>query len=672
MTTTLLHGDCREVLRTLADCSVDSVVTDPPYELGFMGKQWDASGVAYDVDLWREVLRVLKPGGHLCAFGGTRTYHRMAVAIEDAGFEIRDSLHWVYGSGFPKSLDVSKAIDKAGGDSGQRLFRHELASAIKASGLTFADIDRRLGVKSTSCYWVRQDHRACLPAPHHWQALAAFLPLSEDLSNLYVQCEREVVGNKRVTGEKGVAGGFANGIASLTDKDSVIQREVPITAPATDAAKQWDGWGTALKPAHEPIVLARRPLVGTVAANVLEHGTGALNIDGTRVAADDKAKFPTGVISQTETIYGDGAGRYANRPRSDDSNPSGRWPANVILDVEAGALLDKQSGVTKDGVAVRRNLPPEGKPQDAPTSWSKPAKRDNDMTYGGQGGASRFFTSIEWEPEVDVPFRYIAKPSKRERNAGLELCRCGKLSPTDQTEGQTWDDEDRAAAPPAATDRSRPRDTDGSTTATSNDSAWSMSSSGSNTTDQSPRGIKSTTSTTTNSITASRTSNLSTPSSTSESTRDVSSATANGASRANFAANSNPSPTSIGTSAEKDGLCTDDADPATFGESLRTSVAGRCDRCSKINTAHPTQKPLALMRWLVRLVTPPGGTVLEPFAGSGTTLMACVLEGLDSIGIEMTDEYLPIIEGRVAWAEQQAAQQPTDATAPYAQETLPL
>ena len=488
MTMTLLHGDCRQVLRTLPDCSVDSVVTDPPYELGFMGKQWDASGVAYSVDLWAEVLRVLKPGGHLCAFGGTRTYHRMAVAIEEAGFEIRDSLHWVYGSGFPKSLDVSKAIDKAGGDSGQRLFRHELASAIKASGLTFADIDRRLGVQSTSCYWVRQDHRACLPAPHHWQALAAFLPLSEDLSNLYVQCEREVVGNKKVTGEKGVAGGFANGIASLTDKDSAIQREVPITVPSTDAAKNWDGWGTALKPAHEPIVLARKPLTGTVAANVLEHGTGALNINGTRVGTDDR--FGGGAKATSGFVNG-----YEHDGWTAGS-ALGRWPANIIFDTEAGAVLDEQSGATDSG------------------------------------GASRFFTAIDWEPQVDMPFRYIAKPSRRERNAGLD----------------------------GLPERS--------------------------------------------------------------------------------------------VGAKGNGL-------ARRCATCDASVIDGCE-CSDrtfINPTrqnhHPTVKPLALMRWLVRLVTPPGGTVLEPFAGSGTTLMACVLEGFNGVGIEMTDEYLPIIRARVAWAEQQ-------------------
>ena len=198
MTHQLHHGDCLEVLRSMPDCSVDSIVTDPPYGLSFMGKKWD-----YDVpsvDVWVECLRVLKPGGHLLAFAGTRTQHRMAVRIEDAGFEIRDMIAWVYGSGFPKSLDVSKAIDKRAG------------------------------------------------------------------------AEREVVGETRKGAQinsTGRYGAWGDGITP--------------TAPSTDAAKQWQGWGTALKPALEPITVARKPLVGTVAENVLQHGTGAINVDGGRV-----------------------------------------------------------------------------------------------------------------------------------------------------------------------------------------------------------------------------------------------------------------------------------------------------------------------------------------------------------------------------------------------------
>ena len=187
----LLHGDCREQLQTLEACSVDSIVTDPPYELGFMGKSWDASGIAYDVGMWREALRVLKPGGHLLAFSGSRTYHRMTCAIEDAGFEIRDQIMWIYGSGFPKSHDVSKAIDKAAGAKRAVIGKHPTPASTKNRGIM----------------------------EYGWQ-------------------------------------------------------EAPdITAPATDAARQWTGWGTALKPAHEPICMARKPLEGTVAGNVLRHGT---------------------------------------------------------------------------------------------------------------------------------------------------------------------------------------------------------------------------------------------------------------------------------------------------------------------------------------------------------------------------------------------------------------
>jgi hypothetical protein len=233
--------------------------------------------------------------------------------------------------------------------------------------------------------------------------------------------------------------------------------QLDITTAATDAAKQWEGWGTALKPAHEPIVLARKPLIGTVAQNVLTHGTGALNIDGARVDMGDEYD-PTKVQRQQHSSGAiDGAFGAASLIGKEIATykPGGRWPANVIFDTEAGALLDEQ-----------------------------------------EDGASRFFTAIDWDDYTDigrdVMFCYIAKPGERERTC----------------EG---------------------------------------------------------------------------------------------------------------------------------------TVSG----------SHPTVKPLALMRWLVRLVTPPGGTVLEPFAGSGTTLMACVMEGFHGIGIEMTDEYLPIIEGRVRWAQHQ-------------------
>ena len=239
------HGDCLEVLRGMPDNSVDSVVTDPPYGLSFMGKKWD-----YDVpsvEIWAECLRVLKPGGHLLAFAGTRTQHRMAVRIEDAGFEIRDMIAWVYGSGFPKSHDVSKAIDKAAGAKG-----HDSA------GFNVAGIGKSNGGSK-----FRSDH------PDYVKPLGI-----------------------------------------------------------TEAARQWQGWGTALKPALEPITVARKPLIGTVAENVLAHGTGGLNIDGCRVGSEGGTAKGNPPKGESKGVYGNGI----NGTCDILDIGKGRWPANLIHD----------------------------------------------------------------------------------------------------------------------------------------------------------------------------------------------------------------------------------------------------------------------------------------------------------------------------------------------------
>jgi hypothetical protein len=365
---TVYHGDCRDIMEgQLPDNWVDSIVTDPPYELGFMGKGWDGSGIAYNTEVWENVYRILKPGGHLLAFGGTRTWHRLAVAIEDAGFEVRDSIAWMYGSGFPKSHDVSKGIDKAAGAQREVV-------AVGASG--------------TTAIW------------------------SE--------------------------GGMGN---------------FDITAPATPAAQQWQGWGTALKPAFEPIVVARKPLIGTVAENVLAHGTGALNIDGCRIGTEQRV-----------TSWSGTANYKVSQPKDGTTTATGRWPANVILDESQADELDAQSGV-----GVSRSGGSSG------TTFSVNGETAHDRTdprggHNDTGGASRFF--------------YCAKAGKKER----------------------------------------------------------------------------------------------------------------------------------------------------------PNVDG---------VAHPTVKPLKLMEYLCRLVTPPGGTILEPFSGSGTTIEAALNEGFSVIGIEMTDEYLPLIMARI-------------------------
>lgn len=479
---TLYHGDCLDVLRELPDASVDAVVTDPPYGLEFMGKGWDAPWRDSDVNadagmsdtgytdggerlprpsftgstnpkclrckgtrrgrrdgtaqvpvclcadggrfpnvraiemrafqewcgVWAaECLRVLKPGGHLLAFGGSRTWHRLAAAVEDAGFEIRDSIAWLYGSGFPKSLDVSKAIDKA-------------------AGATREVVGRRMRLGDAKPY--RNDGRATF-----------------------------------------------SGFAENSDGD-------PLTAPATPDAERWQGWGTALKPAFEPIVVARKPLAaGTVAGNVLAHGTGALNIDACRVqmSAADRDRIdtmggfgrkgwtrPDGTLG--EVYEGTADGSLA--PMDTTAHDAGRWPANVVLDDSQAAELDRQSGTRPSGIAVTRN-------GGGRKIFNQPSNgaRVPDSGYGDTGGASRFFPTFHYEPK--------APTAERPRVGGV---------------------------------------------------------------------------------------------------------------------------------------------------------------------AHPTVKPVDLMRWLVRLVTPAGGVVLDPFAGSGTTAEACAVEGLRCIAIEREADYLPLVVARMS------------------------
>lgn len=473
---TLHHGDCLDVLASLPDSSVDSVVTDPPYGLantdpahvaetitrwvngerdylpggtGFMGKSWDA--FVPPVAVWDECLRVLKPGGHLLAFAGSRTMDLMTLGLRLAGFEIRDSIAWLYGSGFPKSMDISKAIDKAAGAE-----REVIGSKIGLPGYSLAP--------STG-------------------------------GNLY-------------------AGSFGG-----TGDPS---KEAEITAPATDAARTWQGWGTALKPAFEPVVVARKPLHGTVAGNVLKYGTGALNIDGARIgrAAGDRTEYGRGNhLPHANTTAS--LGKFAEVTPY-EPNASGRFPANVILDESQATELDKQSGTSTSNVR-----PPTGRDdRGVPNTAAQMVMRRNDNTQRGHadsGGASRYFKIIKEDA-------------------------CAT---------------DLATAP--------------TTTATGAEGA--------------------------------------TP---------APSTTANAA------------PPAAASGASTDGTAFYYTAKADSGE--RPVVNG---------IAHPTVKPLDLMRYLVRLVTAKGGTVLEPFAGSGTTLEAAVLEGFRAIGIEREADYIPLVEQRL-------------------------
>jgi site-specific DNA-methyltransferase (adenine-specific) len=326
----LLLGDCLDKLKELDDNSVDSIVTDPPYGLSFMGKKWD-----YDVpstEIWEECIRVLKPGGHLLSFAGSRTYHRMAVRIEDAGFEIRDQIMWIYGSGFPKSMDISKQIDKKFG------------------------------------------------------------------------AEREVIGEymypdgkpRNTTMHQTTRNGIYSNI-----KTNGEPNDRSITAPETDEAKNWEGWGTALKPAHEPIVMARKPLVGTVVDNILEWGTGGINIDGCRIGVDNNDINHRSIDNKnvhTTNFANNGNPRPDKIPEQESQlNSKGRFPANIIFDEEAGRILDEQSGTSKS-TGGTNDIIVESKFGQVSNIPQTP------FSYGDTGGASRFF--------------YCPKTSKSDRNAG--------------------------------------------------------------------------------------------------------------------------------------------------------------------------------------------------------------------------------------------------------------
>jgi DNA modification methylase len=424
MTVEIIHADCREAMRALykAGHRVDSIVTDPPYHLtsvqkrwananpetehaaradgamnprnrlsrGFMGKTWDGGDVAFRPETWKAVFDLLKPGGHLLAFSGTRTYHRMACAIEDAGFEIRDQIGWLYGSGFPKSHDVSKGIDRAAG------------------------------------------------------------------------AEREVTQEGHTKAAE-FAGKFDNACSSTRERRDI---------PATEAAHQWEGWGTALKPAWEPIVLARKPLIGTVAANVQQFGTGAINVDGCRVEGAPRTTHADGDHRQKLTSKGTNGGAWANQDVDLGASleiyaaRSGRWPANVIHDGSEEVLAAF----------------PDAGGQQAPVGPANGPKSSVNV-YGDYGPRDQF------NPRLDS------------------------------------------------------------------------------------------------------------------------------------------------------------------GSAARFFYSAKADATDRLGSKHPTVKPIDLIAYLCRLITPPGGTVLDPFAGSGTTGMAAMREGFNAVLIEREAEYIADIKRRVAHVE---------------------
>ena len=391
----ILHGNNIDLLKTLPDNSVDSIVTDPPYGLSFMNKKWD-----YDVpsvELWQEVYRVLKHGGHVLSFGGTRTYHRMVVNIEDAGFEIRDQIMWLYGSGFPKSLNIGKAIDKRGGNNHlTQEIGEKLKSARESRKITKNQADEMFCNGTTNYMWFEgrtdgirlPDDESFTKICNQWEELKPY-------QDLIKSANREIIG--QYDGDMGGLGGERLG-----------QPNGDITIAATESAKIWEGWGTALKPANEPICLARKPLSEkSIAENVLKHGTGGINIDGCRVnfqneedrkestAKNQHADFGTKPMTNNN-VYGD----YSMiEPKNYD--PQGRFPANVIHDGsdEVMECFPETKSVTRQPTG-NYILNPQ-------TGWNDNSMVDKtERGYNDSGNASRFF--------------YCAKASKSDRNDGCE------------------------------------------------------------------------------------------------------------------------------------------------------------------------------------------------------------------------------------------------------------
>lgn len=377
----LIHGDCIEKLKELEENSVDAIVTDPPYGLSFMGKKWD-----YDVpsiEMWKEAFRVLKPGGYLLSFAGTRTYHRMAINIEDAGFEIRDCIMWLYGSGFPKSLNIGKQIDKMNGkyENDFTLFGNYVRECREKKGLSRNQVEEKLGTNTALAWWEGRNYlgkfTVQLPDKRHYQELKELLEMDNRFDKLidWQEAEREVIGvnpNQRPSADKDLYS--ING-----------QKEFNLTK----GNSEWEGWGTALKPACEPIVVARKPLSEkNVALNVLKWGTGGINIDACRIGSE---MIRSSGDKKSLQVWKENDGRTPKDLNLIENTPhwnQGRFPANIILDEEAGRLLDEQTGLVGGDTRKSKSTYDKG-------IWGNAKPVESNALYNDKGGASRFFKNIE-------------------------------------------------------------------------------------------------------------------------------------------------------------------------------------------------------------------------------------------------------------------------------------
>ena len=520
----VLNADCLEAMKKLPDNFIDAVVTDPPYGLSFMGKDWDygVPGVAF----WKEALRITKPGGHIVAFGGSRTYHRLTCAIEDAGWEIRDCLGWLYSSGFPKSMDISKAIDKKLG-------------AVRAT---------RGGVG---------DHEGMIDF---------------GMKNRCPNCGKP----------------FFSANPCTCPRDDLI--------PITEEAKKWSGWGTCLKPAFEPIILARKPVEGTVSDNVMKWGVGGINIDECRIPSDE----PVVVHSPAkETLYDSG---HSDMGTWVDNR--GRFPANIIHDGSEEVLEvfpDNVKGGTWNRTKGARHFNNNG----------KPTEFENHGSDKSVGSAARFF--------------YCAKASKKEKNNNCERM-------------LTWE-KDQELTQLIEKSNQLLKGISESTMQNLVEIECNMTLFGKDTTEQYQKECKSTISMVIKLITELKTSSLCQHLNTNDYILDV------------IRMNEDNGISVVQLAEKLSQLMVvsmnDEVQSALNVVNVLLNALVEIRNCAKQGNRHPTVKPIALMEYLVRLITPSGGTVLDPFMGSGSTGIAALNLGRKFIGIEKEAEYFNIAKKRL-------------------------